>query len=179
MAPKSDQTDFVEEMGELAEALEENGFQPVLVGGMALVILGSQRVTKDFDFLISLQGLTAERIVDVFYDRGFELVTKFNAQGEVLRTVDNSRAAAIKLKSDLPDSLFFFHWKTRLKVDLLLDFPLPAKDILSRAGKVKLKSYSLKVASAEDLLRLKEIAYANRGSPSDAQDLDFLKRLVD
>lgn len=174
----ADKTDYIEEVGALAEALEKKGFQPVLVGGVALVILGSQRVTKDFDFLVSLQGLSAGDIVEVFYSRGFELVTKFNQQGEVVRTVDNPKVAAIKLKSDLPQSLFFFDWKTRLKVDLLLDFPLSAKDVALRANRVNIKSRSLRIASTEDLLRLKEIAYADRGSAADAQDVEFLKGLL-
>lgn len=171
-------TDYIEEVGALAEALERKGFQPVLVGGIALVILGSQRVTKDFDFLVSIQGLSVEDIVEVFYGHGFELVTKFNQQGEVTRTVDNSKVAALKLKSDLPQSLFFFNWKTRLKIDLLLDFPLSAREIAARADRVNVKSYSLRIACTEDLLRLKEIAYADRHSPADAQDMDFLRRLL-
>jgi len=174
----ADKIDYLEKVVALAEALEKKRFQPVLVGGIALVILGSQRVTKDFDFLVSLQGLSVDDLVEIFYDHGFELVTKFNKQGEVARTIDNAKVAAIKLKSNLPQSLFFFHWKTRLKVDLLLDFPLPAKIVALRASRVKIKSHSLRIASPEDLLRLKELAYADRHAATDAQDLDFLRRLL-
>ena len=46
-------TDHLERIIALCEALEKKGLQPVLVGGIALVVLGSQRVTKDFDFLVS------------------------------------------------------------------------------------------------------------------------------
>ena len=162
----------------LSEALEKKGFQPVLVGGIALVILGSQRVTKDFDFLVSQEDLAVDTLASIFYRHHFELVTKFNAQGEVLRTIDNQKVAAIRLKSALPQSLFFFDWRTGLKVDLLIDFPLPAKDIARRANKVKIKSRFLRVASTEDLLRLKELAYADRHSAADAQDLEFLGRLL-
>ncbi|HEX5035666.1 MAG TPA: nucleotidyl transferase AbiEii/AbiGii toxin family protein [bacterium] len=162
----------------MAEDLEIKGFQPVLVGGIALVILGSQRVTKDFDFLISIQDTPVEEVAGVFYEHGFELVTKFNQNREVVRTVDSAKVAAIKLKSELPQSLFFYDWGNKLKVDLLLDFPLSGADIARRANKVKIGSRSLRVASAEDLLRLKEIAYADRGSASDTQDIEFLKRLL-
>jgi hypothetical protein len=162
----------------LSEALEKRGFLPVLIGGIALVILGSQRVTKDFDFLISRQELSVDDLVEVFYKYDLKLVTKFNKQGEVLRTVDKPRVAAIKLKSDLPDSLFFFDWKTRLKVDLLLDFPVPAREVDSRAIRIKIKSHSLRVAAPEDLLHLKELAYADRRSAADAQDIEFLRTLL-
>ncbi len=170
--------DYLEKVAALAKGLEGKGFQPVLVGGIALVILGSQRVTKDFNFLISLQDRAAEEIADVFYRHGFELVTKFNQHREVMRTVDSLKVAAIKLKSDLPQSLFFYDWDSKLKVDLLLDFPLPGKEIAQRANKVKIGSHSLRIASTEDLIRLKEIAYSDRKSASDAQDLEFLRRLL-
>ena len=172
----ADKIDHLEKIASLSEALEKKGFQPVLVGGIALGILGSQRVTKDFDFLVSLQDVSVDDMVEIFYKHGFELVTKCSKEREVLRTVDNPRVAAIKLKSDLPDSLFFFDWKTRLKVDLLLDFPLAAKEVAGRANRVKIKSRSLRVASREDLLRMKEMAYKDRRSASDAQDLEFLRK---
>ena len=172
----ADKIDHLEKVVALSEALEKKGLQPVLVGGIALVILGSQRVTKDFDFLVSLQDVSVDDMVEIFYKHGFELVTKCSKEREVLRTVDNPRVAAIKLKSDLPDSLFFFDWKTRLKVDLLLDFPLAAKEVAGRANRVKIKSRSLRVASREDLLRMKEMAYKDRRSASDAQDLEFLRK---
>lgn len=174
----ADKIDLLEKVMTLAEQLEKKGVCPILVGGIALVILGSQRVTKDFDFLVSLQNLAVDDLVDVFYKQGFELVTRFNKEGEVVRTIDNPKVAVLKLKSDLPDSLFFFDWKKRLKVDLLLDFPLPAKDLALRANKVKIRSHSLRIASTEDLLRLKEAAYANRRSAADAQDVEFLRRLL-
>lgn len=174
MANKSD---HLEQVLALVTELEKKGFQPVLVGGIALVLLGSQRVTKDFDFLISRHNLTVKDFVEVFYKHGFELATKLNKQGEILRTIDNPRVAAIKLKEDLPDSLFFFDWKTRLRIDLLLDFPLPAQEVARRAKKVNVRSRSLRIASQEDLIRLKEIAYADRKSPNDAHDLAFLRAL--
>ncbi len=171
----ADNINHLQSILSLSQALGEKGIQPVLIGGMALILLGSQRVTKDFDFLVSSRGLPIQEMLEEFYKEGFELVTKFNKQREVLRTIDNPRVAAIKLREDLPDSLFFFNWETRLRVDLLLDFPLPASDILTRATRLKIPPGSLWVASDEDLLRLKEIAYADRHSSSDAQDIEFLK----
>ncbi len=44
---------YLDVVGQIIEKFEAHNLAPVLVGGMALVILGSQRVTKDFDFLIS------------------------------------------------------------------------------------------------------------------------------
>lgn len=169
--------DYLETVITLSEALEERGLRPVLVGGMALVILGSERVTNDFDFLISWPGSDLSDLMDVFYSHGFELVSKLK-QGQVVRTIDNKNVAATRLKLDSPSSAYFFHPKKEIKIDLLFDFPFPAKEAAGRAPKTKIKSRFLRVASIEDLLRLKELAYADRHSAKDAQDLDFLRGIL-
>lgn len=170
-------TDHLKEIFPLLDALEENGLQPVLVGGMALVVLGSQRITKDFDFLVSSADLSRE-LLGLMYGQGYQLVTKFNKSGEVERTADNPTVAAARLKLDKPRSVFFYKWKTRLRVDLLLNFPLPARDIADRAAKIGKGTRSLRVAAPGDLLHLKEIAFANRKSASDAQDIEYLRNLL-
>lgn len=43
----------LETVGRVAEALASLGLEPVLVGGMALVVLGSRRVARDFDFVVA------------------------------------------------------------------------------------------------------------------------------
>jgi hypothetical protein len=169
--------DPLTELFPLLSALEEKGLQPVLVGGMALVVLGSQRITKDFDLLVSTPELSTD-LVERIYRQGYELITKFNKAGEVKRSVDNPKVAAARLQLEKPRSVFFYNWKTGLRVDLLLDFPLPTRDIAERAAKMGKKPRTLRVAAPEDLLRLKEIAYADRKTASDAQDLEFLRNLL-
>ncbi len=171
------QNDYFDIVGPLVKELEEKSLMPTLIGGVALIILGSQRVTKDFDFLISRQDSMMEEVTNAFYRYGFELVTKLNERWEVVRTIDSPKIAGIRLKMDTPDSAFFYHWKKDFKIDLLIDFPISAKEVAGRAIKIKVKDYSLNVASLEDLIRMKEIAYADRKSASDAQDLEFLKNL--
>jgi len=171
------QNDYFDIVGPLVQELEARHLSPVLVGGVALVALGSQRVTKDFDFLVSRQDSTLEEITKIFYKHGFELVSKFNEKREIVRTIDNANIAAVRLKMDAPDSAFFYYPEKDFKVDILIDFPLPAREIAEKSMTIKVKKYPIRIASTEDLIRLKEIAYADRKSASDAQDLEFLKKL--
>jgi hypothetical protein len=161
--------------GAVLEALRELGFNPVLVGGMALVILGSRRVTRDFDFLIEAPGERLADVVDVFYDRGFELVSRLDATGNVTATIDNRRVASIRIRADGPASVYFFNAATRLRIDLLFDFPLPARDVARAAVDMKILGHVFAVASPADLLRLKQIARAARAFAGDAQDIEFLE----
>lgn len=168
----------IEAVASIATDLDARGFEPVLVGGMALVVMGSQRVTKDFDLVVSTQGPPIEELVDVMYRHGLELVTKLDATGEVKRTIDSPRIAILKATEGRADSLFFYGWKVRFRVDVLLDFPMPAHGLRLHATHVKVKSYRLPVASPEDLVKLKETAYADRKLATDQQDLEFLRRIL-
>ena len=79
-----DPMDHLQTVGEIVQGLRALGLEPVLVGGMALVVLGSRRVTRDFDFVIAHPGDRLVRTIDLFYDRGFELVSRLNEMGEVI-----------------------------------------------------------------------------------------------
>lgn len=61
MAPAT----YLDDVGALLAALGARGFHLTLVGGMALVTLGSRRVTRDFDFLMTNPG---NRLDDLLFD---------------------------------------------------------------------------------------------------------------
>lgn len=163
------------EAASVANALHSIGLEPVLIGGMALVLLGSRRVTRDFDFVIPQPGDRLGALVDLFYERGFELASKVNDAGDIVATIDNARVAGVRLQLDAPASAYFWHRASRLRIDLLFDFPVAAAELIANAVKTRIGGRVLAVASAPDLLRLKEIALSKRSAAGDAQDIEFLK----
>lgn len=168
---------YLREVASIVTDLKGLSFSPVLVGGMALVILGSRRITRDFDFLVGQPADWEGPLIKIFYRRGFELASRLDAHGEILETIDNSRVASARLKIDDPSSIYFLNPKTGLRIDLLFDFPLPAQLVFDRSRIVRVASHSLHTASKEDLIELKKIALAKRQQASDAQDLEFLMSL--
>lgn len=167
--------DHLETVGEIVQGLRVLGLDPVLVGGMALVVLGSRRVTRDFDFVIAHPGDLLARTIGLFYDRGLELVSRLNEMGEVISTISGRKVAAIRLRLDAPASAYFFNAETGLRIDLLFDFPIPAGKLAERATRTKIRAHVFDVASEQDLLRLKRIAKAERSAPGDAEDIAFLE----
>jgi hypothetical protein len=111
----------------------------------------------------------------VFYDRGLELVSRLDVHGQVSATIDSRRVAAARLRLDAPASAYFYHPRTALRIDLLFDFPVPAAELAERASRTKLRGRVFRIASEQDLLRLKRIARAARTSPGDAEDVAFLE----
>lgn len=170
-----DAAGLLDDAGRIVAALTKLGLEPILVGGMALVTIGSRRVTRDFDFVIPIPGDRLEALVSVFYDRGLELASRVNEAGDITATIDTRRVASIRLRLDAPSSAYFSHPKTGLRVDLLFDFPVPASQLAARATRITVRSRRFLVASEDDLLNLKRIARAQRVSPGDADDIAFLE----
>lgn len=167
--------DHLRTVGEIVESLRALHLVPVLVGGMALVVLGSRRVTRDFDFVIARPGDRLASAVGQFYDRGLELVSGLDPSGEVTSTITNRRVAVSRLRIDAPESAYFFHPRTGLRIDVLFDFPIPASQLAERATHTRIRAHRFDIASEEDLLRLKKIALAARTAPGDAVDIAFLE----
>ena len=171
----TDPVDHLQAAGEIVEGLRALGLEPVLVGGMALVVLGSRRVTRGFDFVIAHPGDRLARTIGLLYDRGLELVSRLDDNGDVISTIANRKVAAIRLRVDAPASAYFFNAETGLRVDLLFDFPIPAAKLAARATRTRIRAYVFDIASERDLLRLKRIARAARWAPGDAEDIAFLE----
>ena len=167
--------DFIRSVGELLKDLARLGHLPTLVGGMALVTLGSKRVTKDFDFLIDEEARGQDDFIQVFYKHGFQLVSKIDRHGDVVRTIDNAKVALVRLRIDKPRSAYFYNPRLALRVDLLFDFPVPARDVYQRSVHKKIQSYSFRIACRDDLIAMKEVAARDRKLSSDLQDLEFLR----
>lgn len=162
-------------VGEIVDALRALRLDPVLVGGMALVVLGSRRVTRDFDFVIAHPGERLASAMAILYDRGLQLVSRLDEAGDVTSTISNRRVAIARLKRDAPASASFFDPQSGLRIDLLFDFPIPAAALAMRATRTRIRTHLFHVASEPDLLRLKRIALAERSAPGDSVDIAFLE----
>ena len=166
---------YLEIAAAVASDLRALGLDPVLVGGMALVVLGSRRVTRDFDFLVRTPADRLSDTIDALYERGLELASRVDATGEVVTTIGNRNAAKARLRLDEPVTAYFFNPETLLRIDLLFDFPLPVDALAARATRMKIAGHVFKIASEPDLLELKRIANRARASAADAQDIAFLE----
>lgn len=167
---------YLTTIGEIAHGLRGLGLTPVLVGGMALTVLGSTRVTRDVDFVIRRPDEQLGGLLDLFYERGFELISKLDESGMVRRTIDNRRIAAVRLTIDGPASAMFYNTQTGFRVDVLFDFPLEAAVLARGATRLRIQSHAFEIASVADLLTLKKIAAAARSKSGDADDIAFLEQ---
>ena len=76
-----DPVDHLEKVGEIVQGLRLLGLEPVLVGCIDIVVLGSRRVTRDFYFVITHPGDRIALTIGLFYNRGLQLVSRLNETG--------------------------------------------------------------------------------------------------
>ena len=171
------QADFLAAVGELLNDLTLLGCEPTLVGGMALVTLGSPRVTKDFDFLVVEEAREQKALAQLFYRHGFQLASRTDDRGTIIRTIGSQQVAAARLRIDRPWSAYFYNGRLGLRVDLLFDFPIDARGVRRRSTRKRIQSYAFHIASTPDLIRMKELAASDRKASTDLQDLEFLKKM--
>jgi hypothetical protein len=60
---------------------------------MALVVLGSRRITRGFDFVVPTPAGYRRQVVDVLFDHGLEWASRLNDTGDVAATIRNRRVA--------------------------------------------------------------------------------------
>lgn len=156
---------------DLFRALNEAGVRYLVVGGLAVVLQGYARLTADVDLVIDLEPEAAHRAVEVLTGRGLTPVIPEPA----IRFADPAaRSSWIRDKGMQVFSLFD-PGDPMLRVDLLVEAPLPFEELFARAEVKRLSTTQVRVASIPDLIRMKRVA--NR--PRDRQDIDQLERLLE
>ncbi len=99
--------------------------------------------------------------------------------GDVTEYVEDLAESERNFLAHPPNVAFFWHPHDRIRVDILLDFPIPASELVRAAEKIETgrSGETILVAGVEHLKELKRIAYNYRRSPKDLRDLEFLERL--
>lgn len=138
----------------------------VLVGGLAVVLHGLDRLTADVDLVIDLSAESARAAVDALTAAGYRS----------LAPVDPV-ALADPVKRDEWQSLrnmqVFSFWDStnaRPTVDVMLAPVVPFEDLWASASLMNLNGQQVRVASIEHLIRMKSAA-------GRAQDLADIERL--
>ncbi len=169
---------------ELLTNLVAEGIEFVVIGGTALRLYNSPRVTHDID--LAVRSLDVDRVVDVMYQLGYRLITAVaDASVSVCSTPADARNW---IERERPGSVSFIAFAGETtseipiddidvasQVDFLFELTIPTMNLRKNARRIELPDLSFLVASVDDLIRLKE-ARSDR-SAADEDDLRFLRAL--
>ena len=171
---------------QLLRVLYENQLTAILIGGVAMRLYNSPRVTHDLD--LAVRTLDIEKITDLMYGHEYYLVVAVeNDSASIQLSATEAKQWINDTKSG---SIAFIGLETKpagptiplkdiditTQVDYLFELSILAIKLKRRAKKIPIDDFSILVASVEDLLALKESRREKTGA--DKADIEFLKDLL-
>ena len=141
----------------------------MVVGGVATVLHGYARLTADVDLIIDLEPKEALKVVNVLTGLGFEPRVPVQAADFA---DPKKRAVWIGTKNMQVFSLLDRSNPMRA-VDLFVESPIDFEELLLRSEVVQLTGTTVRIASIEDLIRLKRLS----GRALDLADIEQLEKI--
>jgi hypothetical protein len=132
-------------------AMETSSVRYLVTGGVAIVLRGQLRFTPTLDLFVSLEPINAQAAVDALRSLRYRprAPVPFGDLGD-----PDARQSWIAHQGTNVVSFFSPVLRTT-GVDVLLEEPVPFDDAYARGERMQLRTTSLMVASAEDLLRMR------------------------
>ncbi|MEX2443748.1 MAG: hypothetical protein WD492_09100 [Alkalispirochaeta sp.] len=170
--------------------LESSGIPTVIIGGIAMRLHDSSRLTQDLD--LSVAATTVDKAVRTLYKEGYVLVCAVTEEAAtVCGTVE---AAESWIEGTDPGSLTLIRRPQQLlskpsydvphrdievesQVDLLYDLAVPFGHLLHDANETEINGVRVRYASDRHLLRLKEARQDK--TAADYADIAYLRARIE
>lgn len=138
----------------LFHQLRDDGVRYLVVGGLALVLLGLSKHTADIDIMVALDPASARRAIDSLLAFGLRPRAPVDPYDFAREDIRQSWVADKGMSV-----LSFWHPKSSaLEVDVFAFHPIDFERALERAALVPVAGTFVPVAHLDDLLELKRLA---------------------
>ena len=153
---------------EILREFQKQKVRYILVGGIALNLLGVERATHDMDVLVEMSDDNLAKVVSILRGNGYR----------VKQPVDPMGIADKKIRADWINNknmkAFNFYKEDEMKeVDIIIDSPVKYNDARKDAAVIKSGLLNLSVISIKKLIKMKK----DTGRPQDRLDVISLRRV--
>jgi len=153
---------------EILRAFQKQKIKYVIVGGIALNLLGFLRNTADMDILVEMSDENLRKVVGVLKKRGYH----------VKQPVDPIGIANPKIRYDWIHNkhmkAFNFYKPDELKeVDIIIGSPVSYEDAKKTVRRIKIDDIIVSVISIDNLIKMKR----GTGRSIDRLDIEQLKKI--
>jgi predicted nucleotidyltransferase len=158
-------TDFLS----VLRTFEEKGVRYVLVGGLAVLLHGIDRLTADIDLVVDLAPEQASNAVETLLALGFKASAPIDARqfaDEAVRTRWRRESGMLVLS-------FWDPQNRRPTVDLFAAYPMDFEVLFKESLLLPLSGTTVRIASVEHLIAIKRAA----GRTKDLDDANRLSEL--
>lgn len=156
---------------EIFKAFQEQKVKYILVGGLAVNLLGAMRTTSDMDILVEMSDENLKKIVEILKSRGYR----------VKYPVDPLKLSDPHIREEWINKkhmkAFNFYKDDELKeVDLIIESPVTYEDAKKDTVNIKVGDLILPVISLSKLIKMKKVSGRNIDE-LDIKELNRLKKL--
>ena len=153
---------------EIFRAFQKEKVEYVLVGGIAVNLLGSMRSTADLDILVEMSDDNLKKIVKILKRQGYRVKQPVDP----MKIADRkTRDGWIKKKHM---KAFNFYKENELKeVDIIIESPVSFEEAKRGAVRIKADDLTLSVISIDNLIKMKR----KTGRAVDKLDIEELKKI--
>lgn len=168
---------------QLLRLLYDNDITAILIGGIAMRLYNSPRVTHDLD--LAIRTLDIDIVTDLMYEHGYYLVTAVENDSAIVQLSGPEAKEWIRESKSGSASFIGYEQKPGIQgiplknidittqVDYLFELSIPVMRLKESAREIPMDDFFILVASIEDLLVLKESRKDK--SSADYADIQFLK----
>jgi predicted nucleotidyltransferase len=154
----------------LFATLNASGIRYVVIGGLATVLYGVDRLTADVDVIFDLASKSTAAAIDALTRSGYRPLAPVDA-------TDLADAATRSGWQRNHGMVVFSLWDSgnrRPTLDILLDSTVPFADLWRDAVDMSFRGVTIKVASISHLIQLKQ----HSGRPQDLTDIARLQQIA-
>lgn len=153
---------------EILRAFQKQKVKYVLVGGIAVNLLGSMRSTADLDILVEMSDDNLKKTVKILKRHGYR----------IKQPVDPVKIADKRTREDWIKNkhmkAFNFYKEDALKeVDIIIESPVSFREASKDALSIKIGTLRLPVISIDKLIKMKK----KTGRAIDRLDIEELKKI--
>ena len=153
---------------EILREFQKQRVKYVLVGGMAINMLGSLRSTADMDILVEMSDQNLKKVIKILMKNGYRVKQPVDPMGMADQVTRRDWIQNKHMKA------FNFYKDQELKeVDIIIETPVSYEEARKTALTIKCGRLTLPVISIEHLITMKR--KSNR--PVDKLDIQDLKRI--
>lgn len=149
------------------QCLNSAGIRYVVVGGIAVVLHGVDRLTADLDLVVELTPESSRKAIEALLAAGFRAKIPADPRGFA---DPGTRRAWIQDKH-MQVLSFWDTSRRRPDVDIFVEYPLDFETLYTQSTPVMLSRETCRLASVKHLIQMKRKA----GRPKDLKDIEELK----
>ncbi len=153
---------------EIFRAFQKQKVKYVLVGGIAVNLLGSLRSTADMDILVEMSGENLRKVVNIMKKKGYRVKQPVDPMG-----IADAKTRYDWIHNKHMKAFNFYKMDDMKEVDIIIESPVSFESAKKNIVRIKIDDIILPVISINDLIKMKKAA----GREVDKFDIEELKKI--